>query len=135
YGQGSKPDPYSVVHGWPVLPAGLVLGQISGVAVDSHNNVFVFHRVEGSWATDHSQPIASDTILFFDGGTGLSCAVFGGGGGGGQRDRRRGERRPSRPCARLGRSQIPRAARAARRSRRQRVGDRPGATTSFQVHA
>jgi DNA-binding beta-propeller fold protein YncE len=76
-GQAAKPDPYSVVHGWPVLPAGTALGQVSGVAVDSHNHVFVFHRAEGSWITDHSQPIASNTILCFDGVTGALVAQWG----------------------------------------------------------
>ena len=73
--QAPKPDPYVVVHGWPVLPEGTALGQVSGVAVDSHNRVFVFHRAEGSWATEHTKPIASDTILCFDGVTGLPCVV------------------------------------------------------------
>ena len=75
--QAQKPDPYSVVHGWPVLPEGLALGQVSGVAVDSHNHVFVFHRAEGSWAADKTQPIASNTILCFDGVTGALLAQWG----------------------------------------------------------
>ncbi len=37
-------DPYAVVHGWPQLPDGFALGQVSGVGVDSHNHVYVFHR-------------------------------------------------------------------------------------------
>ena len=37
-------DVYQVVHGWPQLPEGFAFGQVSGVAVDSHNHVFVFHR-------------------------------------------------------------------------------------------
>jgi len=65
-----KPEPYTVVHGWPELPPGFVLGQVSGVAVDSHNHVFVFHRAEASWASDRSRPIASPTVLCFDGGSG-----------------------------------------------------------------
>jgi peptidylamidoglycolate lyase len=63
-------DPYVVVHGWPQLPADLVLGQVSGVGVDSHNHVFVFHRAENSWATDKSRLIASPTVLCFDGSSG-----------------------------------------------------------------
>jgi peptidylamidoglycolate lyase len=35
---------YQVVHGWPKLPEGFAFGQVSGVGVDSHNHVFVFHR-------------------------------------------------------------------------------------------
>lgn len=38
------PKTYPVVHGWPKLPNGFALGQVSGVGVDSHNHVFVFHR-------------------------------------------------------------------------------------------
>ncbi len=35
---------YTVVHGWPQLPEGYTLGQVSGLGVDSHNHVYVFHR-------------------------------------------------------------------------------------------
>src|SRR5689334_25208797 len=65
-------EPYSVVHGWPQLPDGFVLGQVSGVAVDSHNHVFVFHRAENSWATDKTHVITSPTVLCFDGASGKS---------------------------------------------------------------
>ena len=75
--QQNSSDPYSVVHGWPVLPDGMVLGQVSGVAVDSHNHVFVFHRAEGSWATDKTHPIASPAILCFDGTSGKLLASWG----------------------------------------------------------
>ena len=68
--QQESPEPYIVVHGWPVLPDGMVLGQVSGVAVDSHNHVFVFHRAENSWATDKTHPITVPTILCFDGVSG-----------------------------------------------------------------
>ena len=30
---------YHVVHGWPVLPEGEVLGEVAGVGVDSHGKV------------------------------------------------------------------------------------------------
>jgi peptidylamidoglycolate lyase len=63
-------EPYSVVHGWPQLPDGFVLGQVSGVAVDSHNHVFVFHRAENSWSADKTHVIASATVLCFDGSSG-----------------------------------------------------------------
>ena len=70
-------EPYAVVHGWPQLPPGFVLGQVSGVAVDSHNHVFVFHRAENSWATDKTHPIASATILCFDGASGKLLSSWG----------------------------------------------------------
>jgi peptidylamidoglycolate lyase len=75
--QSEKPEPYAVVHGWPQLPPGFVLGQVSGVAVDSHNHVFVFHRAENSWATDKSHRIASPTILCFDGNSGKLLTSWG----------------------------------------------------------
>src|SRR5262245_19263472 len=63
-------EPYAVMHGWPRLPDGFVLGQVSGVAVDSHNHIFIFHRAENSWATDKTRVIASPTVLCFDGASG-----------------------------------------------------------------
>ena len=75
--QDHSSEPYVVVHGWPVLPDGMVLGQVSGVAVDSHNHVFIFHRAEGSWAADKTHPIASATILCFDGASGKLLSSWG----------------------------------------------------------
>jgi peptidylamidoglycolate lyase len=70
-------EPYSVVHGWPQLPDGFVLGQVSGVAVDSHNHVFVFHRAENSWAADKTHVITAPTVLCFDGASGKLLASWG----------------------------------------------------------
>jgi len=75
--QSNAPEPYSVVHGWPQLPPDFVLGQVSGVAVDSHNHVFVFQRGENSWATDKTHPIPSATILCFDGASGKLLSSWG----------------------------------------------------------
>lgn len=45
--QGSESEvSYKVVHGWPALPEGYTLGQVTGVDVDSQNRVWVFHRAE-----------------------------------------------------------------------------------------
>ena len=57
---------YHVVHGWPQLPEGFAFGQVSGVDVDSHNHVFVFHR-------------GDRPILCFDGDTGKIAASWGDG--------------------------------------------------------
>jgi peptidylamidoglycolate lyase len=76
-GQQNPSEPYAVVHGWPVLPDGVVLGQVSGVAVDSHNHVFVFHRAENSWANDKTHPITAPTVLCFDGESGELLASWG----------------------------------------------------------
>ena len=62
----APPGSYQVVHGWPQLPDGFALGQVSGVGVDSHNHVFVFHR-------------GDRPILCFDAGTGKILASWGDG--------------------------------------------------------
>jgi len=59
-------DPYQVVHGWPTLPEGFYFSQVSGVGVDSHNHVFVFHRGE--------RP-----VMMFDGPTGKLLSSWGDG--------------------------------------------------------
>ncbi len=35
---------WSLVHDWPQLPDGFVFGQVPGLAIDSHNHVWVFNR-------------------------------------------------------------------------------------------
>jgi len=81
------PEPYSVVHGWPELPP-LATGQISGVAVDSHDHVFVFSRRENSvlampseqWQSEKDvpeRPILSAPVLVFEGKTGRLVASWG----------------------------------------------------------
>lgn len=57
---------YQVVHGWPALPEGYTLGQVTGVDVDSQNRVWVFHRAE--------RP-----VLCIDGDTGEIVSSFGDG--------------------------------------------------------
>ena len=68
--RAAKPYTYKVVHGWPVLPAGAVLGAVSGVDVDRHNRVHVFHRSGRLWPASNvldTSPIAEATITVFDG--------------------------------------------------------------------
>jgi peptidylamidoglycolate lyase len=78
---GSAHNPtYRVVHGWPVLPDGEVLGSVAGVGVDSHGNVFVFHRAGRTWpASDELEltPIARPTVAVFDGHGGALLARWG----------------------------------------------------------
>ena len=57
---------YQVVHGWPQLPEGFAFGQVSGVGVDSHNHVFVFHR-------------GDSPIICFDGESGRMLRSWGDG--------------------------------------------------------
>ncbi len=57
---------YQVVHGWPELPEGFAFGEVSGIGVDSHNHVFVFHRGE-------------HPVMCFDGATGKLLSFWGDG--------------------------------------------------------
>ena len=70
---------YSVVHGWPTLPDGYVLGQVSGVAVDSHDHVFIFHRADSpSFSADQRHHvIIAPTVLCFEGATGKLLTSWG----------------------------------------------------------
>jgi len=64
---------YYVIHGWPLLPEGEMLGAVTGVGIDSHDNVFVFHRAGRLWPAsgqlDHT-PIQMETVFVFEGGSG-----------------------------------------------------------------
>lgn len=69
---------YSVVHGWPDLPPGRILGEATGVAVDSHNHVFVFHRAGREWSEPFPEDaIGTPTIAVFDGETGQLVSEWG----------------------------------------------------------
>jgi peptidylamidoglycolate lyase len=68
-----------VVHHWPVLPEGELLGAVAGVGVDSHDNVFVFRRAGRVWlsADGDPTPITRPTVLIFDGCTGRLLSSWG----------------------------------------------------------
>jgi len=71
---------YQVIHGWPVLPEGEMLGIVSAVAVDSHNHVFVFDRRERAWPSSDTlatTPIEGATVRVFDGRTGIRLKEWG----------------------------------------------------------
>jgi DNA-binding beta-propeller fold protein YncE len=78
--QAASRTGYHVVHGWPVLPEGRVLGSVAGCAVDSHNNVFVFHRNSRTWPDSDelsTAPISLPTVTLFDAQTGRVLAEWG----------------------------------------------------------
>lgn len=60
---------YRLVHEWPALPDGFRLGRVAGVAVNSRNEVLVFHRADRSWLSEEG-PIRRPTILRIDATTG-----------------------------------------------------------------
>ena len=73
---------YRVVHGWPVLPDGEVLGSVAAVGVDAHGHVFVFHRSGRTWPDSDVldlNPIARPTVTIFDGHSGAVLARWGSG--------------------------------------------------------
>jgi peptidylamidoglycolate lyase len=77
-----QPEPgdgeYEVVHGWPALREGYVLGQVSGVALDSHGHLFVFHRADHPWLDQPSTtPINEPALLRLDAETGAIEAELG----------------------------------------------------------
>jgi peptidylamidoglycolate lyase len=71
-GRTAAASSYHVVHGWPLVPAGELLGQVSGVAVDSRGNVLVFRRADRSTPPMPTRldPIHEPAVLLFDGATG-----------------------------------------------------------------
>lgn len=74
----ARPTHYAVVHGWPALPEGRILGSAAGVGVNSRGEVLVFHRAGRVW----SEPlplttIDKPTIAVFDGRTGKFLREWG----------------------------------------------------------
>jgi peptidylamidoglycolate lyase len=72
------PSAYEVVHGWPQLPEGRILGQATGVDIDSAGSVFVFHRARRAWSEDPALPFISEpTIEVFEGSSGRHLRSWG----------------------------------------------------------
>jgi len=60
---------YQLVKDWPALPKGFTLGNPAGIAIDSHQNIFIFHRAGREWPLIGAMPgtyISSNTILQLD---------------------------------------------------------------------
>ncbi len=75
---GSK-NPYLLDPNWPSFPEGISIGQATGVAVDSHNHVFLFHRANREWVEPFpDKSIPQDTIYMLDGVTGELIDSWGG---------------------------------------------------------
>lgn len=77
----SQPESsYRVVHGWPVLPDGFVLGPAAGVAVDSNGHVWVFQRGNRVWQEPLAlEPISYPTVIQIDGSSGKVLNMWGAG--------------------------------------------------------
>jgi peptidylamidoglycolate lyase len=71
---------YSIVSNWPDVQNNFSMGQATGVAVDSHNHVFIFHRASREWVEPFPiENISEHTIFMFDGATGELKNSWGGG--------------------------------------------------------
>jgi peptidylamidoglycolate lyase len=71
---------YHIVHGWPVLPENTILDEVSAVAVDSHDDVFVLQRGGRKWPDSEpldESPIPVPTVFVFDGRNGLLLKKWG----------------------------------------------------------
>ncbi len=79
YSNASTDSPgYKVVHGWPKLPENFELGQVSGVEVDSHDHVWLFHRAGRAFLAERAtEPIDYQTILCLNSETGEMVTSFG----------------------------------------------------------
>ena len=65
-------DTYVLVENWPKLEGDLVLGNPTGLGLDSENNILVFHRASRVWQNEGTplNKIKENTILTIDNETG-----------------------------------------------------------------
>jgi peptidylamidoglycolate lyase len=77
----SPPPPqYQVVHGWPELPAGKLLGPVTVIGVNSRHEVFVFRGAENSVSSGTpTQPIAGPAVMVFAAASGKLITSWGDG--------------------------------------------------------
>jgi DNA-binding beta-propeller fold protein YncE len=62
---------YKLVKDWPQLPKGYVLSQVTGVGIDTNQNIFLFHRTGRQWTEPFPDSlISANTILMLDRETG-----------------------------------------------------------------
>lgn len=70
--------PYEVVHGWPQMPEGRILGQATGVDLDSKGHVHVFHRAGRLWSEGPALSVISrPTIEVFEAASGRHLRSWG----------------------------------------------------------
>ena len=72
---------YELVKDWPTLPEGFQLGQVTGVDVDTSQNLVLIHRAGRVWGIFDEKfpdtPISANTILVLDSKTGKPLANWG----------------------------------------------------------
>jgi peptidylamidoglycolate lyase len=80
-----KPTPdtmsvYTLLQNWPDLPADLLLGNPTGMGIDSNQDIFIFHRAGRRWPADNvmpPDPIPDKTIFRLDRDTGKLSEAWG----------------------------------------------------------
>ncbi|MBT4012430.1 MAG: hypothetical protein HOF15_08925 [Planctomycetaceae bacterium] len=74
----TDPVRYIPVPNWPALPTGIEMGQVTGVATDDGQHVYVFHRSDRTWITPFpTDSIKGQTIAVFDSVTGELISTLG----------------------------------------------------------
>ena len=69
---------YEWAKDWPQLPVGYSLSQVTGIGVDTMENVFAFHRTGRHWTNPFPDSLISlNTISIFDGKTGKMIGSWG----------------------------------------------------------
>lgn len=72
---------YELVTNWLKLPKNLVLGNPTGIAIDTNQNIFIFHRASREWPLLGSMPdtyIKENTVLLVDAKNGKILNSWGG---------------------------------------------------------
>lgn len=69
---------YELVKDWPQLPNGYILSQVTGVGIDTSQNIFLFHRNGRQWTEPFPDSlISSNTILMLGRQTGKMINSWG----------------------------------------------------------
>ncbi len=71
---------YELVKDWPKLPHNFVLGNPTGIGIDSNQHIFIFHRGNRQWPLLGNMPstyIQENTILLIDGQSGTIINSWG----------------------------------------------------------
>jgi peptidylamidoglycolate lyase len=77
------PEPgYELVTDWPRLPDGFILGNPTGLGIDSRQHLFVFHRAGRVWPVTGNMPdspITANTVLEIESSSGSIINSWGAG--------------------------------------------------------
>jgi peptidylamidoglycolate lyase len=68
---------YEEVKNWPTLPAGVVLGETAGVAIDVNGHVMVFHRPGRGFDVAATTKLTDPTVMEFDADSGKLLSSWG----------------------------------------------------------